>query len=342
MDWKKEKEYIGHRNQIFPVKRYTLQEGKSRGVNVIEIGNGNGLNMIVLPDRGMDIYQLSYKGINLNYMTKVGITNSTHYDKVGNGWLKSFAAGFLTTCGLQNTGPGFIEDNKIYGLHGNVGNIPSQNINVKFIEDDKNPSMCITGIVEECEFMGTYLSLERSYSIQYLENKIVMRDIIKNEGYKIQPVMILYHFNIGYPLLHPNSTIMIPTKKVMPRTINDKVFVEEYLKIEEPQDNWNEQVFYHELDGDEKGKTSVGIRNDLLNICLKISFDTNLLDHFIQWKMFQKGEYVLGLEPCNSTIDGRVGAESNGSLKYLKPNETFVYEIEIDVVQCMKNELTYS
>lgn len=38
--------------------------------------------------------------------------------------------------------------------------------------------------------------------------------------------------------------------------------------------------------------------------------------------MFGKGEYVSGLEPCSSTIDGRANARFNKTLKFIEPKQT--------------------
>ncbi|WP_274595949.1 DUF4432 family protein [Robinsoniella peoriensis] len=43
------------------------------------------------------------------------------------------------------------------------------------------------------------------------------------------------------------------------------------------------------------------------------------LDHFVQWKMMGAGDYVMGLEPANATIDGIADAIENGSVvRHLK------------------------
>lgn len=43
----------------------------------------------------------------------------------GDGFLKSFTAGFLTTCGLGNVGTPCTDQGKSFGLHGTIGNTPA-------------------------------------------------------------------------------------------------------------------------------------------------------------------------------------------------------------------------
>ena len=57
------------------------------------------------------------------------------------------------------------------------------------------------------------------------------------------------------------------------------------------------------------------------------------LDHFVQWKMMGAGDYVMGLEPGNTTIDGIEDAIKNGSMKYLEPEESVNHEIEVQMIQ---------
>lgn len=53
----KEKEYIGNRDQLFNIKRYMYSDGKRKNVEAIELQNSNGLDVTILVDKCLDIYQ---------------------------------------------------------------------------------------------------------------------------------------------------------------------------------------------------------------------------------------------------------------------------------------------
>ena len=53
---------VGDSQQLFGIKDYTFNEGKAKNVRALEMYNSEGIQMTVLPDRGMDIASLSYKG----------------------------------------------------------------------------------------------------------------------------------------------------------------------------------------------------------------------------------------------------------------------------------------
>ena len=75
------------------------------------------------------------------------------------------------------------------------------------------------------------------------------------------------------------------------------------------------------------------VYNPKLNLGVAIEMDLSTLDHFIQWKMMGAGDYVMGLEPSNSTIDGIEDAVSNGSIKYLEPGEIREYNLTFHILK---------
>ena len=64
---------------------------------------------------------------------------------------------------------------------------------------------------------GRKLTLSREIRISKQENRFTISDTIENTGSRIEPVEILYHMNMGYPLLDEDSIITIPSAKVLPR-----------------------------------------------------------------------------------------------------------------------------
>ena len=45
------------------------------------------------------------------------------------------------------------------------------------------------------------------------------------------------------------------------------------------------------------------------------------------------GDYVMGFEPGNTTIDGIEDAIQNGSMKYLEPGEEVEYKMEVKMIK---------
>jgi hypothetical protein len=68
------------------------------------VRTGAGLCFTVLPGRCLDIAWADYKSIGLTHITKAGVVAPQYYEKDKLGWLRTFFAGLLTTCGLFNVG----------------------------------------------------------------------------------------------------------------------------------------------------------------------------------------------------------------------------------------------
>lgn len=52
-----------------------------------------------------------------------------------------------------------------------------------------------------------------------------------------------------------------------------------------------------------------------------------------EWKMMGVHDYVLGLEPCNCTPDGRDVMRQQGRLKFLQPGESKTFEVMVKLYE---------
>ncbi|MDR3644498.1 MAG: aldose 1-epimerase family protein [Clostridia bacterium] len=328
MNFSQEREYIGDLSQLFGVKQYTLTDGKSAGVRAVDIDNGGGLFFTVLADRCMDLHQIRYAGVNLNYLAPVGVVNPLAYDASGFNWLRSFDAGFLTTVGLSNIGLPNGDSGDQLGLHGRIANTPSERFSVQ-LSDDGEPCVTITGVMREAELFTSNLKLTRTYKCRLRSNEIEMTDVVENAGYRVSPFMILYHFNFGYPLLDENARVIIDAENTTPRNSHAADYLAQWKTVLPPQDNFEEMCYYHNVKTDAQNHANIGIYNPNLRLKALIEYDNGVLDHLLQWKMFGKGEYVMGIEPCNGTGEGRADARANGSLKFLAPGEKITFHFRL-------------
>ena len=122
------KYYVGHPLQARGAEVYRLQGGKGDGMRFLYVRNGLGLELWISLDRCADIYRLNFKGDNMGYNSAGGYVDPAYYDEPGTGFLKSFTAGFLTTCGLTAVGSPCTDDGETLPLHGTIGNTPCERI----------------------------------------------------------------------------------------------------------------------------------------------------------------------------------------------------------------------
>ncbi len=305
--------YIGNSMQLCGVQEYRLTGGKGDGMRMLRVRNMAGLDFEISLDRAADISVLALNGVNMGYFSPCGYVSPKYYDNVGAGFLKSFTAGFFTTCGLTAVGSPCTDEGEELGLHGTISNTPCESFS--YWEEEGN--IHIKAVVRDARMFSHQLILEREYVCPLNENAIYMTDKIKNIGSKESPLEILYHCNMGYPLLTENAEVTIPAKDVKPRDAHAAEDIENCLKMEKPQKDYVERCYYFDMSGD----TYASIYNPDIKKGVTIRYNTDELKFFTEWKMMGEYEYVLGLEPGNCNPDGRRAMRESGMLEFLKPGE---------------------
>lgn len=316
--------YIGHDSQLFGVEQHRIVGGKGDGMTLYEINNGKGLELSVSPDRNGDITRLRYKGANMSYLSPCGYVAPAYYDSIGSNWLQSFTAGFLTTCGLQAVGSPCVDEGEELPLHGSIANTPCEH----FYYTQEQDALVIHSVTKDETIFGRKLRLTRKLCVSTTENSFTIQDMIENTGDRVEPFEILYHMNMGYPLLDEDSVITIPSAEVTPRDEHAAEDVNNWMHMEKPTAGYQERCYYHKFP-DQNGMAQ--IYQPKLDIALMISFDASELDGFVEWKMMGVRDYVLGLECGNCYPDGRNVMRENGMLKYLRPGEQQVYQVRVDL-----------
>lgn len=286
--------HIGSVEQIGGIKDYTFNDGKAKGVRVIEVNTGV-LRFSILPDRCMDIAQAFYKEHAVSWMSKTGITAPSFYEKDGKGFLRGFYGGLVATCGLKNIGAPFGEQ----GLHGRIGNIPAQKVSVYADWEGDEYVMRISGEMRESVVFGENLVLKRTISTKLFSDEFVLEDAIINEGFSDEKIALNYHCNFGYPLVCEGARIInVPEK-------------DSYISAPVPMSE--EECIDVKYSAD---VVTTGIENG--DIGAYITYDTKTLPEFILWKMLRESDYIIGLEPRTAALGGE-DIEKQNKYVILKP-----------------------
>ena len=83
-------DYLGDVSQFGGTRKVVMDEGKGKGTSLIRVRNGAGLDFTVLADRGMDIFDIHYEGVQLAWISRNGLVSNTLFDGSGMAWLRSF------------------------------------------------------------------------------------------------------------------------------------------------------------------------------------------------------------------------------------------------------------
>ena len=316
--------YIGHDSQLYGIEEHRLAGGKGDGMRLLMVNNGKGLELTVSLDRACDISRLKYRGINMSYFSPCGYVAPAYYESKGTDWLKSFTAGFLTTCGLQAVGSPCTDEGEVLPLHGSIANTPAEK---SYWFEEEDALVIRAEVPDEVIFSGK-LRLKRELRVSLKENEFTITDTIENTGDTTRPFEILYHMNTGYPLLDEDSVIDIPSVSVTPRDDHAAEDIENWMHMIKPQAGYVERCYYHKFEN--QGKAS--IFQPKLGQGLEISFDAKELDGFVEWKMMGVRDYVLGLECGNCYPDGRDVMRKTGMLKSLEPGEQKTYVVKVKML----------
>lgn len=323
---------IGDVNQIGGVRRVEFREGLQKGIEAAEFRTGTGLNFTVAIDRAMDITIADYKGQSLAYRTSCGETHPYYYDPEGMEWLYSFPGGLVSTCGLFNVGNPNEFDGDSKGQHGRINNIPASNVLVDGKWEGDEYIMFAQGKIRETRFFGCNFLMERKISAKLGEKKIFIEDTITNEANRAMPLEILYHMNVGYPLLDENSYIVFPSKSVTPRDEISQAGFNDYKTMQAPVNGYEEQVFFHEMNSQDD-ITYAGVINPDLKLGMYIKYNIKELPNLTEWKCMDESQYVLGIEPANCHVMGMAWEAANGTLEYLQSQESKHTSIEIGILE---------
>lgn len=324
--------YVGNLSQVAGVRLAQWGDGIERGIRVAEVRTGSGIEFTVLLDRGLDIGPASYKGMGLAWLSPAGFAHPAYFEPEGLGWLRTFGGGLLTGCGLTYLGAPDEDGGELLGLHGRLSHLPARHVQTGEQWEGDECCLWVGGQMRQARLFGENLLLTRRISAWLGQNRIVVQDRVENLAEAPSPLMILYHINLGFPLLDESCYLVAPEHPVRPRDHMAEPGLGDWMRFQPPTRGYSEQVFYHDLPADDQGWAAIKLVNPRLQLSLTVRFQKATLPNLVQWKMMGQGAYVLGLEPANCGVEGRSKERERGTLQFLQPGESreFVVEIEIN------------
>ena len=312
--------YLCNPQQAYTLRRVVIDEGRASGVKVIEITTAGGLQIDLLPDSGLDIGQVRFKGVNMSWISKNGYDAPRCDIPFENEFLKYFPGGLLYTGGLRSTGPANRDGDEWHPLHGRFHGQAAEQVCPR-VEGDE---IIVSGVIREAAFFGAVLSLKREYRIPIFGAEIRLHDTLTNLTHRPEEYSILYHCNFGWPLVCDKARVELPgQRRTTPRTPWAATVLGREETFSPPVPEEEERVFFHEA-----MERRAAIANPEIKTRMTIAWSDSLpiLSH---WRSMASGDYVCGLEPSNTYIMGRAQERENGTLPVLQPFETVEHSISI-------------
>lgn len=297
-------ERISNLAQIAYLRRYTITEGGEKGLEVIDCDNGT-IRFLLNVTKACDMMQLYHKGQNLSFISKNG------FMKREIPFPKRFEGGMLYTCGLDSAGEreGFEE-------HGSFHNTPAEIVRTECSEN----GIVVEAIIRDTEMGGKNLVMRRTVKTEIGSDHVSVCDRLTNEGYCDEDYCLLYHVNLGYPLIDDGARILCDSEVCLPRTAWAEKNLESAYQIIAPTPGYEETCHYL------LPKTpAVTLVNEKIGKKFTVSYSDDTLPMFLVWRNMTSGDYAVGLEPTTTKLDDLF------SYSRIHAGETIKFDVELSI-----------
>lgn len=298
-----DKRKIGNLEQWCSIREVQLADGKGKGLNLVE-AKDQTISFSAQPDNCLDLYQLTYKGLNISFLSPNGlVAGAGEFGRL-------FPAGMLYTCGLDSVGV-----RAGYPLHGHVHSLKAKLTEKKADEY----GIVIKGDIEDTALFGQNLVLHRTIESKLDSGVVTLTDILENRGFTEQDYCLLYHINSGYPLVDEGTVVEAKTEELLPRTKWAEKNIASCFQMGKPVDG-EEEMCYFLRQKDHK----IALVNKKAGLKLTVSYGPNQ-PYLVEWKSQCSGNYVIGLEPTTTWLDDK--------FHYLKikPGEKIEFSVSIAI-----------
>lgn len=323
----------GTLDQLAGVRLVEVADGKARGLRAADVWTGSGLRFTIWLDRGMDIGPAEFAGRPLAWLHPA-LGTPGQFEPERYGWLRTFGGGLMTTCGLTHFGQPEQDGAESLGLHGRISHLPAQNVRVTTEWQGDDYVIAIEGEVRQSALFGENLLLTRRITTRLGAASFHVEDRVRNDGFRLTPHMLLYHCNFGFPVVSPDSELIVAPRdeNVRPRDAAAERGLAGHARFDLPDPDYAEQVFFHYPRPGASGDVTASIVNRALNFGAFVRYRAAELPALAQWKMMGAGDYVCALEPATNHETPRARLREQGQLKMLAPGEAIHYALELGVV----------
>jgi hypothetical protein len=327
------------------VRLSTLTDGPERGVRILEFRTGTGLRFTVAVDRGMDVGELEWRGMPFGWHSASGYRAPALHDpeaEGGSGLLRSFT-GFMLTCGFDHArrpekeAPGHFRADTVpelmQPLHGRGALAPARLVGYGADwRDDASLVLWCEGEVRQAVLYGEHFVLRRRIEAVAGTSRFTVADRLVNEACVPVPHMLLYHLNLGWPLLDAGSRFLAPVSETVWSGVSAEAQRLGFWTQQGPQPAGAQQVAVHRVVADADGFVRTALVNDRIGTGVAVSWPKRQLPWLQHWQCLSEGTYALGVEPVTNRFGSRAELAQTGELEVLQPGETRVYDLAVEVL----------
>ena len=189
----------------------------------------------------------------------------------------------------------------------------------------------MVGKVIESRFLVYALELETRYRFHPGRSTIEIHDTVTNPSTTPGSMQLLYHINLGQPVLQAGSKIVAALDHLAPRDDRASEGVGTWNLCEAPQEGFREQVYYSTPMVDENEWAEAMLTNHDGSIGCSVQFDARTLPCLNFWKNTAGVEdgYVLGIEPASGFPNTKSFEERQGRVVKLQGGQSRTFRLKL-------------
>jgi hypothetical protein len=336
--------HVGATRQVVGIDLVTLDDGAERGVRALLFRTGGGLDFSVLVDRTMDIGRFDHRGVPFAWQSATGFRSPAFLDAEsdgGTGFMRGFS-GLFCTCGFDHVRqPDRGDANHFdlplrreisYPMHGRGAFQPARLDGYGEAWDGDECTLWCEGTVVQAQALGETLVLTRRIEVKLGGAEVRIVDRVANRGFSRTPHMLLYHINVGWPVLDAGARFVAPIRRTLAANMPRELQQAGYRTQGAPGPRFVQQVFDHEAVADAGGRVPAALINDALGLGFLVDYDARRFRCLQQWQALGEGVYGIGIEPVTSHWGGREDAARRGEIDWLEHGEERLYDTTLAVV----------
>ena len=305
----------GNPRQFAAVRQITLNDGPSMGMRALAFSTGGGLDFWVFSDRSMDIGPLWLQGTPLAWVHPAEFPSPalTYPEGDGGSGIERALSGFLVTCGLDNVR----QPDGWKPLHGHLPLTPARLIACGENWEAAEPYLYAEGEVVSAHLNGSSFSLHRRIEAPIGGCSLRIVDRVRNIGVSHTEMKILYHTNLGFPLVRDGLSVYLGDVQSPIHTFDGQP------EDTEPHISCHDASPWH--------KPTVTLNNSLdtssFSTALEVRWDSEKLPFVQIWSDPRPGRNIVAIEPSNCRREPN-GTSGPGQL--LAPGESSTLNLCFD------------
>jgi hypothetical protein len=339
---------VGNLAQVGGVELLAYESGYARGGRFLDFRTGSGLRFTVNVDRGMDPGAAEFNGASLAWLPPKLFPAPAFWENDDHAWVRFVLGGLCNTAGLVTIGnPQTVDVSHFkfhsrpddrYGTHDRVAILPASHFNYGERWEGERCILWAEGTVRQEITYGENLLLTRRYETELGASSFRLRDVVRNDGFYPTPHQLLYHFNIGYPVVDDGAELLAAVSGDVGGSIfDDSGPGERYRSFGAPEQGFFAEGYQLPMAPGGDGWVSAAVVNRGFagidgGLGVALRYDPSTLPVYLEWRMMGEGLYAVGMEPSTTPFQTIPELIEAGYPIMMTPGEERVYELEFSVL----------